>query len=219
MLGEPDLKKHRKWCKAEGREQSLRPINEELGEILSIHERGIFGTPQFFETVDLFLEALMNGYKTGELGAKLDTRKKGFQLGYVDWDENSPYYRIGDWEGLNQFVAVESILIATDLNGLIDDRDYVSLGINDFDNRRILAYKPREELSNPRLTALWKEKRLMEDEPVYLWKDENFPFQSKNPLKAAPYNWMMVGLKPQDVYDGFRKPGFVLPEATQQKSS
>ncbi len=218
--GEPSLKKHREWCINKERELRLRPIDDLLEEIIRIHNSGVLGMPQFFGTADSFLEAWMNGYKTGESGVKLHSRKKGFQLEYVDWDEKSPYYRIGDWEGLDLFGAVESIIIATDLNGLVDDRDYISLGINDFDNRRVLAYKPREKLSNPRLRASWKEKKLMEDEPVYLYVGgESFPFKSKNYLKASPCTWIMAGLKPQDVYDGFRKLGFVFPEPTRQKSS
>ncbi len=216
MVGEPDLKRHREWCKAEGREPNLRPIDELLEEILSIHKRGVFGMPEFFGTVDRFLEAWMNGYKTGEHGVKLHHRTKGFQLEYVDWDENSPLYRIGAWEGLNLFGDVESIIIATDLNGLVDSRDYMSLGINDFGNQRVLAYKPREELSNFRLVDSWKEKGLMEDEPVYLGVGgESFPFKSRNPNKSAPYTWLMVGLQPQDVYDGFRALGFVFQEPGQ----
>ena len=205
-FGEPDLRKHITWCRKNNRKPNLIPIDKKLKEIRSMQDGLKKGHQYYCEDPLSFFKLWREGLLQRDI--------KGFELQYVNWVEGTPYYKIGEWEGVNDFGRVEGIVIASDLNGLVDDKDFTSLAVNDFDRLRVLAYKPKEEV-HEKNKGRWEENLLMENEDPYIsWfhKPAEFPFSSLNPLKSAPYTWISVEYSPQEIYNALKDIGIKFPE-------
>ncbi len=238
--GEEGLKQYNKWCQEHNRkpeEGRLIPVNELLDHVLYLHDLYITedgrDLPHFYDSPEQFLRMWhIGGYDDVGLkqrGSILNPHCKGFELQYVTWDENDPFFEIAYtkeqggrsqekiWKGISDMGSLQGIVLATDLNGIIDISGYMALAINDFNNKRVLTYKPKEETSQKNQEK-WKYYGLSEDEDPYIWdKGREFPFSSLNPLKTANHTWSVIGFSPDDVYDIFRKLGFTFPENSNPK--
>lgn len=215
-FGPPGLEKHLRWCAENGREPNLESITKALDDALSLHEdflRRKWPRPCYFDSPLTLLDAWKRGYerKRGILNP-IYPYAKGFELQYVTWDEKDPYHRIDDWQGLGGDGRLEGIVIATDLNGILDISGWMALAVNDFDNKRILTYKPKEEVSD-RNQATWRKNTFITNEDPYVTdRKREFPFSSLNPLKTANHTWITIGYSPHDIYNALKQIGFKFPD-------
>ena len=106
------------------------------------------------------------------------------------------------------------IVLATDLNEIIDINGYMALAVNDLDAKKVYSYKPKEKTSSKNQDK-WEEKLLLAGEDPYAWADSidepEFPFESLNPLKTYPYTWTVIGFTTHDVFNALREIGFKFP--------
>ena len=191
--------------------------------------------PHFFETPLGFFTAWIDGYSAmneGKRGGILDPLAKGFELRYATWDKNDPYFQISYqkrfkdrsgnetisdelWEGTDWLGRMNrGIVLATDLNGIIDINGYMALAVNDLDAKRVYSYKPKEKTSEKNKDN-WKEKTLLAGEDPYVLADSidepEFPFKSLNPLKTVGHTWTAIGFTPHDIFNALREIGFKFP--------
>lgn len=182
--------------------------------------------PDFHPTPHAFLSAWITGYRdfpdtreeVNDRGYS-NPRVKGFELEYINWHPESRHYTIAGNEGLfAQGTRFHRTLLASDINGMNDQRGYMNVGVNDLVNERVLVWRGvyDGDISEPiPYREVWSaEKIFREDLHFYVWNGkENFPFISPNPLKARGVggDWTMVGFEPEEVYDVFKKMGFVFP--------
>lgn len=224
--GPPGLEKHLEWCSQNGREPTLKSIKETLDDALFEHgrylkkEQGV-PSPHFFPTPSDFLKAWQEGYRIKGRRSILSPRSKGFELQFVTWDESSPYYRIERdgkvlWEAVRDWGVLDGIVIATDINGITDQYGYMCLGVNDLDTQRILAYKPKNEISEENRSK-WRKNTFIAEEDIYVTgfidgRKPEFPYTSIAPDKTGLHTWIMIGFSPHDVYNALRKLGFIFPK-------
>ncbi|MDD9954538.1 MAG: hypothetical protein OXR66_09495 [Candidatus Woesearchaeota archaeon] len=215
----PNLEKHRAFCEELGQEPIARAVTEELLYVLKQHalyHEGEWPVATFYSSPDRFFQAWRDGNEK-EIGfqgrgSHLSHLTKGFELQYLRWDEEDPFYTIGDRDGLNFQGMLQGMLIATDMNGIMDSIDHVALGVNDFHNKRVLTYRPHDQVTAANEDN-WEEDRLLENDDPYLGLfPATFPFESKNPLKSAPETWSAIGFTPDEIYDGLRSVGIKFPE-------
>ena len=228
--GPPGLEKHMDWCRENERKPNLKSFKEALDGVLISHEEYLkkeegVTSPDFFPNPLAFLSAWKEGYKRKRWGGILDPISKGFELQFVTWDENSPYYKIEKdgkvlWDAVKWDGSLDGIVVATDLNGITDQVGYMCLGVNDLDNKEVLSYKSDRTLISIKNRQKWRRNTLIAGEDVYVTQfigrssglAPEFPYSSVNPNKTVKYTWVMIEFSPHDVYDALRNLGFKFPQ-------
>ena len=187
----------------------------------------------FYKSPDEFLDTWIKGYldfpdTAGKFKdeSHLLPLAKGFELFYVNWHPEDPHYRVGGRELVFNGSRLEYIMLASDINGMNDQKGYMNVGVNDFENERILVWRGKDDkirnIPYQELPNITK-KTLRDDISFYVWDyPEEFPFHSPNLLKsysAGGYKgtWIMIGFNPEDVYAKFKELGFVFPPVMTQK--
>lgn len=177
------------------------------GECIRFQERA------YFQTIEDFLETWSQGYIEGS-----PLEKKGFELFYVNWKRGSPFFKIGEHEGIRMMGDREDlkpIMILGDNNGMNDQDGYLNLGVNDFRNQTSLVYRlklnmmdgNREESID--LTSN-NPKQLRTDLRYYLYDgQQKFPIDSPNPSKSRDNAWTAIGINPLRVYEEIENMGFI----------
>lgn len=193
-------------------------------------ERGYWPQRTYFPSIETFLEAWKRGYETSvsQFGTNQVYNKLGFELFYVNWKPGSPFFAIGDHEGIHvvgKRQDLNPILILGDNNGMNDQEGYLNLGVNDFRCLKVLVYRDEDEKGflrrkkgKPNLTVRTP-KHLRDDLNYYVWPGpDRFPFQPPNSLKSLNNMWTAVGINPRDVYSAIERLGFVFPQTKSPKS-
>ncbi|MBI2668114.1 hypothetical protein HYX17_05105 [Candidatus Woesearchaeota archaeon] len=216
-----DPEKSREYHRKIGRDPNssiILPLSDALNDALDWHNMFLNGKesvdPHFTENPDEFFKMWMRGYS--EERSPFSPLHKGFELHYISYDEEDPYHKIGDWKGMDDWGVLEGIIIVADLNGMPNRYNrYISLVINDFDKKRVLAYREKEYISEENQSR-WKEKTLMNGEhPTDTllcgseMEEPKFPYMWS---ALSENTWTSVGFAPKEIYDSLRKLGFKFPE-------
>jgi len=147
------------------------------------------------------------------------SRGKGFELFYVNWHPEDTHCRIGDEEMVwLDGSRLRFMMLASDINGMNDQHEYMNVGINDFNNERVLVWRGRYEnrikIPYAELPKI-AQKPLRDDLHFYVWDGpDRFPFDSPNLAKSSGWVngvWTMIGFSPEAVYSKFQNLGFVFP--------
>lgn len=201
---------------------ALSVIASRCNRALTFHERSKSDNslgPHFFETPADFFNAWAHPYKTDadcDSGANekslLGSMAAGFELQYVNWDMHQRYSRIGQWKGVRKLGPkvrrINSIVVASDFNGMYDKIQSMMLAVNNFNTRTVHSAKPVAYTAE-RFKEDWHRRVLYADQNPYYWdKKQEFPYESLNPLKSSEYTWTMVGFHPHDAYRALLNLGF-----------
>lgn len=203
--------------------------------------RGHWPKRTYFSGIEDFLDTWKRGYESerSQFGTNKYSNKHGFELFYVNWHPDTPFFKIGDHEGIHYMGGERADLrlpiILGDNNGMNDQYGYLNLGVNDFRTQKVLVFrerrfgyedelhlrdkrfkpKNRNQTQKFRKSALTREipKPLRDDLHYYCWSGEDrFPFISPNNLKSLHNMWTAVGIDPSEIYKAVEDLGFVFPE-------
>jgi len=194
--------------------------------------------PNYVSSPSEFLDMWIAGYKefpkTSDQyfdGGHLSPKDKGFELYYVNWREGHSHNVIARTNMVyeaRELKRLQPVMLASDINGMNDQKGYMNVGINDFESKRVLVWRSNDESFYDRKNVPYdvvvkiNPKVMHDDIKFYVWDiPDHFPFESPNLLKSgrggANSHWTLVGFEPQEVYAKFQQMGFVFPPVRNKR--
>ena len=169
-------------------------FEENLSWLYSNSKEGYIQTPQEF------FQRWMNGRL--DKTPNLDSLCKGFelQLPQVKFQKQLE-------DDTRHYGRIEGLVIASDFGYSGDFHEDMVFAINDIPSKRVLVY--RDEDTKKFKAAPLAKKNLIPQRIYPFGKgQEEFPFESLNPLKSMEYTWSLVNIQPEEVYKALKEIGF-----------